>query len=178
MGDDPQEDIDDDHLNELHDVLGPLPEAWISKWSRAHLWFGPNGERLNPRLDEEELEEEEAIDEDPSEYEDMQDLSEDEVDPAVDERNRDDDLSDGDPEDSVPTTVLADAGPTGPVTREDEIMATLSEPLEVQFEKNKPDDIDAEETKVITSLIRSILQYDRSKRPTAEELLQHEWFRT
>ncbi|KAK2776941.1 hypothetical protein FQN52_003274 [Onygenales sp. PD_12] len=179
MGDDPQEDIDDDHLNELHDVLGPLPEAWFSKWSRAHLWFGPNGERLNPRLDEEEPEEEGVMDEDPSDYEDMQDLSEDEVGPAIDERNRDDDLSDGNIDDDDPDpTVLADAGPTGAVTREDEIMATLSEPLEVQFEKNKPDDINAEEARVITSLIRSILQYDRSKRPTAEELLQHEWFRT
>lgn len=49
-------------------------------------------------------------------------------------------------------------------------------PLEVKFERNKPDYIDAEESKVIISLIRGILKYEPSERPTAETILQHEWF--
>lgn len=52
----------------------------------------------------------------------------------------------------------------------------INEPLEVQFGQNKPDDIDEDESKVITELIRGILQYEPSRRPTAEQLLGHEWF--
>jgi serine/threonine protein kinase len=50
------------------------------------------------------------------------------------------------------------------------------DPLETRFDKNKPDDIDAEEAKVITALIRRILRYEPSERPTAAELIEHEWF--
>jgi hypothetical protein len=52
MGDDEKEDDDDDHLLDLNDALEPLPDAWLSKWPRAHKWFGPNRERLNPRANE------------------------------------------------------------------------------------------------------------------------------
>lgn len=52
----------------------------------------------------------------------------------------------------------------------------INDPLEILFGKNKPDDIDAEEAKVITQLIRKILRYEPSERPTASELLQHKWF--
>lgn len=55
-----------------------------------------------------------------------------------------------------------------------EIFANAS--LEEAFEKNKPDDIGAEESNVILSLIRGILRYEPSERPTAEDILQHEWF--
>jgi hypothetical protein len=50
--DDDDDDDDDDHLLDLNDALEPLPDAWLSKWPRAHKWFGPNRERLNPRANE------------------------------------------------------------------------------------------------------------------------------
>jgi serine/threonine protein kinase len=53
----------------------------------------------------------------------------------------------------------------------------ISEPLESQFDKNKPADISAAEAQTIISLIRQILRYDPAERPTAHQLLEHEWFK-
>jgi serine/threonine protein kinase len=53
----------------------------------------------------------------------------------------------------------------------------IDDPLEVRFKEHKLDDIDDIEQGVITSLIRSILKHEPSQRPTAEELLEHPWFR-
>ena len=52
----------------------------------------------------------------------------------------------------------------------------IDDPLEVRFEEHKPNDVDESEAHLITSLIRSILKYEPSQRPTAEELLRHPWF--
>lgn len=52
----------------------------------------------------------------------------------------------------------------------------IDDPLEVRFKEYKPKDIDDLGAGVITSLIRSILRYEPSQRPTAEELLKHSWF--
>ncbi|KAH0848644.1 Serine/threonine-protein kinase SRPK [Fonsecaea pedrosoi] len=53
----------------------------------------------------------------------------------------------------------------------------VDDPLELRFKEYRPKDIDDEEAGMITSLIRSILRYEPSQRPTAEELLKHSWFR-
>ena len=52
----------------------------------------------------------------------------------------------------------------------------INSPLEVLFKQNKPEDIDEEEADVVTSLIRTILKYEPSERPSAAELLEHPWF--
>lgn len=52
----------------------------------------------------------------------------------------------------------------------------IDDTLEVRFKEHKPDDIDDLEAGLITSLIRSILRYEPSQRPTAEEILKHPWF--
>jgi non-specific serine/threonine protein kinase len=39
--------IDDDHLLQLSEISGPLPEDMLAKWSRRSLYFGPGGNRLN-----------------------------------------------------------------------------------------------------------------------------------
>ena len=49
--------------------------------------------------------------------------------------------------------------------------------LEALFSEYKPDDIDDENAKVITGLIRQILKYERSERPSAAEILEHPWFK-
>ena len=125
MGDDTQEDTDDDHLLEMHDILGQLPADIMALWPRAHECFGPNGERLSRREKEDD----------------------------VDEKD-DDDMGDDDMED-------------------DEVF--INDPLEVLFEQNKPADIDAEEAGAITALIRRILKYNASERPSAAEILQEKW---
>ncbi|KAF2501345.1 kinase-like protein [Lophium mytilinum] len=52
----------------------------------------------------------------------------------------------------------------------------IHDSLEVLFAKNKPDEIGDEETAVVCSLVRQILQYDPAKRPSAVDLLKHPWF--
>lgn len=52
----------------------------------------------------------------------------------------------------------------------------IHEPLEELFAQYKPDDIDDEESGVVCSLIRQILDYNPAKRPSAEDLLKHPWF--
>lgn len=38
--------IDDDHLIQLWETLGPLPKDMRVQWSRSSRYFGPDGERL------------------------------------------------------------------------------------------------------------------------------------
>ncbi|KAL2061510.1 hypothetical protein VTL71DRAFT_6887 [Oculimacula yallundae] len=49
--------------------------------------------------------------------------------------------------------------------------------LEKSFEKNKSEEVDEEQSSIIVSLIRKIMQYDPQKRPSAGELLKHPWFK-
>ena len=49
-------------------------------------------------------------------------------------------------------------------------------PLEQLFETVKPSEMKPEESKMVKALLRQILQYDASKRPSTSELLQHPWF--
>lgn len=166
MGNDDRADTDDDHLLDLNDVIEPLPNSCLCKWPRAHKYFGPNRERLVP-----EIHEDEGMDEDFkfSNGDDMdfdEDYSNDEAyphhmadEPVEDENSEHDKMSFVD-------VALANQPP----------MIT-NDSLENQFDKNKPDDIDSEEAKIITELIRKILRYEPSERPTAADLLQHGWFK-
>jgi serine/threonine protein kinase len=52
------------------------------------------------------------------------------------------------------------------------------DPMEKQFDEDKPTSVSPEEATVIKALIRRTLQYDPAKRPTACELLQDPWFTT
>jgi serine/threonine protein kinase len=174
MGDNEPEQADDDHILDLIDVLQPLPDTLMSKWPRADKWIGPNGERLQPperdygdmvfeENDDDALVSDEEIGDDES-----KDGAEDGPEPHKGgEADVDESLDLVDDVDSPPPPFDAEI-PEGPF---------INQPLEVQFEKNKPDDVDAAEAKVITTLIREILQYEPSKRPTAEQLLKHPWFK-
>ena len=133
-GDDEDEEADDDHLLALNDTLEPLPDAWLAKWPRASMYFGPRRERLYPEA---------------SEAEEGIGAGKD----NTSERN----------------------GLNGDVAPDTTIF--IADSLEVRFETEKPSEIDAEEAKQITTLIRRILQYEFSQRPTAAELLGDPWFK-
>ena len=165
IDDDSQEEADDDHLMELNDILEPLPGSWLEKWPRSHLYFGSNRERLNPRTEED-------IDiggDDGQNAEHLESLGgrsdsgDGSVAPVEDDR---DDATNGDnsPRVDDPNPDFED----GPF---------INEHLEALFEKNKPTDMSTAESQIITTLIRQILRYDPSDRPTATQLLEHEWFK-
>jgi serine/threonine protein kinase len=46
---DTQEETDDSHFLELNDVIEPIPDAWLTKWPRSHLHFGPDRLRRTTR---------------------------------------------------------------------------------------------------------------------------------
>jgi serine/threonine protein kinase len=48
----PQVQRDDDHLLQMTDVLGELPENLFNKWTRAPRYFGPSRERINSIVEE------------------------------------------------------------------------------------------------------------------------------
>lgn len=50
------------------------------------------------------------------------------------------------------------------------------QPLEQRFAKHKPADVDDEEAAIVCQLIREILVYDPTERPSAADLLKHPWF--
>ena len=173
MGEDELEEADDDHILDLIDVLQPLPDNLMSKWPRAEKWIGPNGERLQPpERDNGDMWFDESDDAAASDVEFSDDELRDGTELKPDTRevgraNEDDYVDIADKTDFPPPPSDFEI-PEGPI---------ISESLELQFEKNKPEDIDAVESKVITRLIREILQYEPSKRPTAEQLLRHPWFK-
>ena len=47
--------------------------------------------------------------------------------------------------------------------------------MEEAFDQARPD-LDEEEARRVKALVRQILQYDPTKRPTAEEILSDPWF--
>lgn len=185
-----KDEADDDHLLDLNDVIEPLPDSWLSKWPRSHKYFGPNRERMMPesvvyghtaedfiRANGYDMEFDEAYGKDEA-YPDHTD------DEPVDEKNAEenDNISDvdGGLADEPVEDENAEENDKIPVVDgglADDTTLFISDSLEVQFEKNKPDDIDSEEAKVITELIRKILRYEPSERPTAADLLQHSWFK-
>jgi non-specific serine/threonine protein kinase len=42
------EECNDDHLLQLTDVLGDLPEEYFSRWAHSNKYFGPNRQRIDP----------------------------------------------------------------------------------------------------------------------------------
>lgn len=171
IGDDSQEEADDDHLMELNDILEPLPDSWLEKWPRSHLYFGPNRERLNPRAQEDiDIEISDDDDDEQLNAEHLETLGgeSDNEDGSVTPIDGDrDDMNNGDDFPAVddPNPDLDDDAPF------------INEHLEALFEKNKPANMSTAEAQVVTSLIRQILRYDPSDRPTATQLLGLEWFK-
>lgn len=133
----------DYHLIQMTDVIHPLPETLLEKWTRAGRYFGPDGERL-----------------------DCQPRDFDGSDSADSDFGGDDD--EGYDDDSVDMEE-DDLGEHEPPQRHDS--------LENLFRANKTADIDEEEASEITGLLRWILQYDATKRPSATELLEHPWIK-
>ncbi|KAM5354712.1 hypothetical protein ACJ41O_001359 [Fusarium nematophilum] len=51
-GEDYDEDINDEHLVQIHEVVAPLPESLLKLWSRGTRYFDADGNRLDPPTDD------------------------------------------------------------------------------------------------------------------------------
>lgn len=57
-----------------------------------------------------------------------------------------------------------------------DLLELKGQPLEQFFDSLKPAEMSDDEAKTVKSLLKRILQYDATKRPTAEQILQDPWF--
>lgn len=145
------ETLDDGHLIQMTEVIGPLPEELFRAWRRGSCYFDTSSKRIYGAEDEGSLD---------------GDL------PSDSEMN---DSEDGVSESGGESTCSDEDAPTS--NAEDALASMrLSEPLGEKFWGKKPKDIDEIEGKKILHLLQWILQYDPAKRPSAEEILKHEWF--
>lgn len=148
------ETLDEVHLIQLTEVIGLLPKQLFRAWRRGSCYFDAGSRRIyNPEGDE-SLASDFSSDSETCDSEDG--LSE-----------------SGDGE----STFLEDDAVTS--SSEDELARVrLGELLEEQFRQKKPEDIDEVEEKQILHSLRWTFQYDPARRPSAEEMLRHEWFQT
>lgn len=109
-----EEEDDDNHLLQLHDILGPLPDHLYSRWMRSSRYFDANGVQFNSYLEE--------------------------------------------------------------MPQGTDLLDVKGLPLEQFFDSLKPEEMTDDEANDVKSLLRQILQYDASKRPTTKEILQNPWF--
>lgn len=146
------ETLDDAHLIQLTEVIGPLPEQVFRAWRRGSCYFDASSRRTYNSEGDESLEGDLSSDSETWKSEDGLSVS-------------DDGESTFSEDDAVTSNF------------EDELARVrLSEPLEQKFRRKKPEDIDEVEEKQILHLLRWIFQYDPVKRPSAEEILRHDWF--
>lgn len=168
------EQTNDEHLIQLSEVLGPLPAALAGRWRRRESYFGPDGERLRIREGGGVGRGSESEDDD----------DDDDVDDVVvgleaeedGDRDGDEDLDldlEEDDEAMSPTSPSSDKSLASSFW-----LANVERfaPLEDQLRESKPDDMDDEEVEEVAKLLRWILDYDTSKRPPVEAILEHSWF--
>ncbi len=171
------EQTNDEHLIQLTEVLGPLPAALAGRWRRRESYFSPDGERLRIRerggagrgIGGEDEGSDGGEDDDDD---DMDDL----VVGLEGDRDGNEDLDldlEEDDEAMSPTSPSSNKSLTSSFW-----LANVGRfaPLEDQLRENKPDDMNDEEVEEVAKLIRWVLDYDTSKRPSVEAVLEHSWF--
>lgn len=164
------EGINDEHLIQLSEVLGPLPAELASHWRRRDRYYDADGRWLEATIkrggagdDGYGMDNHDGVD------------GEDLV--ALDDDGDDgDDGHDGQAqaEEAIPDSPIDDD--MGECS--DFWLANMREflPLEDRLRDLKPEAMDDAEMDEVARLLRCILEYDASKRPSAEAILAHPWF--
>ncbi len=201
QGNGSDEFTNDGHLIQMSEIIGQLPPEYVSNWRRRDRYFGSDGKRVDVFPDESgivfpeddvymtENENDSLISD---EYSDDEEDGGEEEEPttsekgkAVEARNPSKCEDNEMPED--------DSGTLGSQEEDDidvdrehlsnysggsDLLAdpTQFDPLEKKFRENKPDTIDEAEEKEIVGLLRWILRFDASQRPSAADILNHSWF--
>lgn len=106
--------MDDTHLLDMIDRLGPSPAHLFSAWPRFHYYFRPNGKLFNSVVGFKPQEE----------------------------------------------TILR------------------AESIETAFGQEKPTEFDDEEGAILLNSLRQAFRYEPEKRPSANDFLNHAWFKT
>ncbi|KAF9876997.1 serine/threonine-protein kinase SRPK3 [Colletotrichum karsti] len=70
------EAMKDEHLIQMTDILGPLPDEFLSSWPAVSRYYGPEGERLDARP--RDFDEDDSVGDDNSDYEDSEEEFDDE----------------------------------------------------------------------------------------------------
>lgn len=148
------ETLDDVHLIQLTEVIGPLPEQIFRAWRRGSCYFDGDSRRTYNTEGDESL---------------GGDLS---------SNSGTCESADGPSESDNGEPTFSDNDEATSNLEDELARVRLSEPLEEMFRRKKPMDIDEVEERQILYLLRWILQHDPAKRPSAEEILRHEWFET
>lgn len=155
------EQTNDEHLIQLSEILGPLPEELAPHWRRRDRYYSPDGKRLE--------ESRVATGRNGSSTGDSGD----------EDGGNSDNSDDGDAGNGEDEATPLDS----PTSKTGQSRSSLSlvdlgdfSSLENEFRDLKPDDMDEEEVEEVVRMMRWILQYDASKRPSAKAVLAHPWF--
>ena len=155
------EQTNDEHLIQLSEILGPLPEELAAHWRRRDRYYSSDGKRLE--------ESRVAAGCDGSSTGDSGDED------GGNSDNSDDHYAGNGEDEATP--------PDSPTSETGQSRSSLSlvdpgdfSSLENEFRDLKPDDMDEEEVEEVVRMMRWILQSDVSKRPSAEAVLAHPWF--
>lgn len=145
------EETNDEHLIQLSEVLGPLPAELALRWRRRDRHYGADGKRLDttPWCGGSDMEEDSDAD-------------------------GDDDGGDGEDQAMPPDSPTSETSRTASSSLADK--PNKLAPLEDQLRNCKLEDMDEEGVQEVSRLLRWIMEYDASKRPSAEALLAHPWF--
>jgi non-specific serine/threonine protein kinase len=184
------QETNDEHLIQFTEVLGALPEGLSSSWERRRKYYDTDWKRLSiVKLDESD-DGETGVDDDDGEDDEkatignkrsFSDLTDSEHQPTKKTKQA------GDNKMLADLHRLHDDGdsslPASPRSRSfrssfSDMLANPGtfDPLEQQLRNYKPSDMDGAEEQEVLGLLRWILQYDTSKRPSAEEILRYPWF--
>ncbi|KAH6847670.1 kinase-like domain-containing protein [Chaetomium sp. MPI-CAGE-AT-0009] len=160
------EGINDEHLIQLSEVLGPLPAGLASHWRRRNRYYDTDGKRLEATIKHGGAGDDgDGMDHGGVNGDDFVDL---------DDGDDGDDGNDGQAQgEAIPDSPTDDMSESS-----DFWLANVREllPLEDQLRDLKPEDMDDAEMDEVARLLRWILEYDASKRPSAEAILAHPWF--
>ena len=156
----------DEHLIQFSEILGPLPGGFAARWRRRDRYYDEDGKRLyvisnrRGRGDAGS-----GTDDDGGDGGDV----------------GDDGVHDADDDYGKARDEASPDSPTSETTLSESSSFWLADPgeiasLENQLRDLKPDDMDEDEVNEVSRLLRWILEYDASQRPSVEAILAHPWF--
>lgn len=179
--------VRDINLIQFSEVIGPLPELMFRAWERGETYFGPN---RSTRRSEMLIDGEDGTWDfmEVDDYNRIGDNSE----SGAGEGGEDDneggegsftcrnqvELKEADDHEDDAEFYMSGSWPSTATDEEEPlIIMAPCRSLEGRFADNKPQDVDELEEQQILHLLRWIFQYDAAARPSADDLLDHPWFR-